>query len=106
VGFSIVDTAPSCVHSGISPDDGTVAPYADCLNGFYTFGPGGALNADDPQTSAFWLGASNGTIILTIIGFILFLIVMVAWVKTEDTKLMNQAMRLRGSETPPAPEMQ
>ena len=70
------------------------------------FGPGGALNADDPQTSAFWLGASNGTIILTIIGFVLFLIVMVAWVKTEDTKLMNQAMRLRGSETPPTPEMQ
>lgn len=104
-----IDTAPSCVQHGVSAVDGTVAPYQDCA-GFFTFGPGGTFNADDPGASAFFLGASAGTVLLVIIGFIVFVAVMVAWVKVEDDKLTLQAMRLRGlapggppGPTPPGP---
>ena len=99
-----LETAPTASSRTARPDDGTVRPFEECLNGFYTFGPGGALNADDPQTSPFWLGASNGTIVLAIIGFVVFIVVMISWVRVENGKLERQAERLRATGTVPAPE--
>jgi hypothetical protein len=101
-----IDTAPSCIQHGISAVDGTIKPFENCLNGFYTFGPGGVVNPDNPQTSPFWLGASNGTIILCAIGFVVFLGALVLWVRTEDGKLSRQAARLRSAAVVQGPEMQ
>lgn len=99
-----LETAPSCIVQNVSPDDGTIKPFEECLNGFFTFGPGGALNTDNPQTSPFWLGASTGTIVLVIIGCVVFLVVMISWVRVENGKLQRQAERLRATGQVPAPE--
>ncbi|MFL6040285.1 MAG: hypothetical protein ACJ740_02650 [Gaiellales bacterium] len=100
-----IDTAPSCIQHGVSPVDGTVVPYEKCLDGFFTFGPGGVVNPDSPQTSPFWLGASNGTIILAAIGFVVFIVAMVMWVRVEDGKLSRQAAYLRSAGTVQGPEL-
>ena len=100
-----LETAPSCIIQNVPPDVGTVAPYVKSLDGFYTLGPGGVLNVDNPHTSPSWLGASNGTIALVIIGFVVFLVVMVMWVRFEDGRLNDQAARLRAAGVAPAPEM-
>jgi len=99
-----LETAPSCIAQNVPADAGTVKPFEECLNGFFTFGPGGALNADHPQTNPFWLGASTGTIILTILGFVVFIVVMVSWVRFENGKLQRQAERLRATGRVPTPE--
>jgi len=101
-----IDTAPSCIQHGISAADGTVKPFEKCVDGFFTFGPGGAVNLDSPQTSPFWLGASNGTIILCVIGFVVFIVTLIMWGKTEDEKLQTQAARVRTAAVVPEPEMQ
>ena len=65
-----IDTAPSCIQHGVSTG-GTVPSCRtrSAFDGFFTFGPWlGVVNPDSPQTSPFWLGASNGTIILAAIG--------------------------------------
>ncbi|MDX6590890.1 MAG: hypothetical protein QOJ13_86 [Gaiellales bacterium] len=100
-----LDTAPDCIQHGISPVDGTVVPFENCTDGFFTFAPGGAFNPDNPGASEFFLGASTGTVILSALGFLVFLAVMVMWVKVENDKLTRQALRLRGfvSGPPPAP---
>jgi hypothetical protein len=100
-----LDTAPSCIQHGVSPLDGTVVPYEKCTDGFFTFAPGGAFNPDDPGASEFFLGASTGTVIVVVLGFLVFLAVMVLWVKVENDKLVRQAARLRGVSPgpPPAP---
>jgi hypothetical protein len=99
-----LETAPSCIAQNVPADAGTVKPFEECLNGFFTFGPGGALNADHPQTNPFWLGASTGTIVLTILGFVVFIVVMVSWVRFENGKLQRQAERLRATGRVPTPE--
>ena len=93
--------------SNVSPDDGTIKPFEECLNGFFTFGPGGALNADDPQTSPFWLGASTGTIVLVIIGFVVFIVVMISWGQVREQQAREQAGASacgRPARVPAAPE--
>jgi hypothetical protein len=98
-----IDSAPACVQHGVSAVDGTVVPYESCA-GFFTFGPGGAFDPENPGASELFLGASAGTVILTVIGFAVFVAVMVLWVKVEHDKLTRQAARLRGvGGAPPAP---
>jgi hypothetical protein len=99
-----LETAPDCIVQNVPAGAGTVKPFENCLDGFYTFGPGGVLNPDHPQTNPFWLGASTGTIVLTIIGFVVFIVVMISWVKFENSKLTKQAERLRATGRVPTPE--
>ncbi len=94
-----IDNAPDCVQQGVSPDDGTVVPYEEC-SGFYTFAPGGVY---DPEGgSPTFRDASTGLLLVTALGFIVMLAALVAWVKTEDTKLRAQAARLRRATADPA----
>jgi hypothetical protein len=97
-----IDTVPSCVQHGVAAADGTVKPYEHCA-AFYTFASNQTFDAK--TTSEFWLGASNGTLLLVALGIIVMVAALVAWVVTEDAKLLAQARRLRAAQagTPPPP---
>ena len=95
-----IDSVPSCVQHGVAAADGTVKPYEHCA-AFYTFASNQTFDAK--TTSEFWLGASNGTLLLVALGFIVMVAALVAWVWTEDTKLIAQARRLRAAQAGPPP---
>lgn len=97
-----IDTAPACVQHGVSAADTTIPPFENCA-GFFTFGPGGAFDPENPGASEFFLGASAGTVILSVIGFVVFVAALVLWIKVEHDKLTAQAARLRGVGGPPPP---
>ena len=101
-----IDSVPSCVQHGVAAADGTVKPYEHCA-AFYTFASNQTFDAK--TTSEFWLGASNGTLLLVALGIIVMFAALVAWVVTEDNRLLAQAHRLRAAQSggstaaPPAP---
>jgi hypothetical protein len=97
-----IDSVPACVQHGVSAAAGTIKPYEHC-SAFYTFASSKTFDAN--TTSAFWLGASNGTILIVALGIIAMIAALVAWVVTENTKLNAQAARLRAAraQRPPAP---
>jgi hypothetical protein len=64
-----VNSAPDSVDAG----------WSDKVAGFFTFGP----------------GYTAGTYILVILGILLFIVALIAWVYTEDQKLSLQAEKLR-----------
>ncbi len=64
-----MNTAPDSVDAG----------WGDKVSAFFTFGP----------------GYTTGTYILVLLGFILFILALVAWFSTEDKKLREQAEKLR-----------
>lgn len=64
-----MNTAPDSVDAG----------WSDKVSAFFTFGP----------------GYTTGTYILVVLGFLLFLVALAAWVYTEDQKLSQQAEKLR-----------
>ena len=98
--FSIVDSAPGCVSTD-SADD-TVSPYQDCVD-FGTFGTGGTYAAEGGSPT--FGDASAGTLILVALGFVVFIVALVAWVQLESAKLSGQVARLRaaaaGAPVPP-----
>lgn len=61
-----------------SAPDSVDAGWSDKVAGFFTFGP----------------GYSTGTYILTALGFLLFVVAIIAWMHTENTKLNRQAEML------------
>jgi hypothetical protein len=103
-----IDSVPSCVQHGVAAADGTVKPYEHCA-AFYTFASNQTYDAK--TTTEFWLGASNGTLLLVALGIIVMVATLVAWVVTEDARLLAQARRLRAAQsgarpaapTPPPP---
>jgi hypothetical protein len=98
--FSIVDSAPGCVSTDAADD--TIAPYADCTD-FGTFGPAYTFNAEAPNGT--FGDVSAGTLIVVALGFVVFILALVAWVRLESAKLYGQVARLRaaaaGAPVPP-----
>jgi hypothetical protein len=79
------DTAPSCIQHGGTPGD-VYTPYKDCAD-FFTMGPGSTFGtATDGVSGTYWG--------LVIIGILVMVAALVAWVVTEDRKLKQQAARL------------
>ena len=64
-----MNTAPDSVDAG----------WGDKVAAFFTFGP----------------GYTTGIYILTALGFIFFVLALLAWFSTEDKKLREQAEALR-----------
>jgi hypothetical protein len=95
-----IDTVSSCVQHGVAAADGTIKPFEHCA-AFYTFASNQTFDAK--TTSEFWLGASNGTLLLVALGFIVTIAALVAWVVTEDARLLAQARRLRAAQGGTAP---
>jgi hypothetical protein len=95
-----IDTVPGCVQHGVAAADGTVKPFEHCA-AFYTFASNNTFDAH--TTSSFWLGASTGTLILVWLGIIVMVASLVAWVVTEDARLLAQARRLRAAQRGPTP---
>ena len=92
-----IDSAPSCIQHGVPAADGTVKPYAHC-SAFFTYASTKTFGESD---NSVWVGASNGTILLVALGFIVCIAAIVAWVITEDGKLSAQAARLRARHVVP-----
>jgi hypothetical protein len=64
-----MNTAPDSVDAG----------WSDKVTAFFTFGP----------------GYTAGTYILVALGFVVFVIALIAWMYTEDQKLTQQAEKLK-----------
>jgi hypothetical protein len=103
---ALIDSAPSCVLSreGARPADDSAdfilqANYEDCT-GFMTFGPGSTYG--DEGTAA-----ETAYYILTVLGIVVTLAALVAWVIYENRQLVGHVMRIRGrgpAPSPPAPQ--
>jgi hypothetical protein len=90
----LIDSAPDCVTSvnGALPADDSAdfiiqAAYEKCA-GFMTFGPGSTYGEDGA-------GAAGSYYVLTVIGILVTIGVIVAWVVYEDRRLRRHAVRLR-----------
>jgi hypothetical protein len=90
----LIDSAPDCVASvkGALPADDSAdfilqAAYEKC-QGFMTFGPGSTYGDQGA-------GAAGGYYILTVIGMLVTVVVIIAWVVYEDRRLRRHAVRLR-----------
>jgi hypothetical protein len=72
------------------PFEGTWADLGETIDAFWTFGPG----EDDSRT---------GTYVLTVLGILLMVVALGAWVWLEERKLSAQAALLRAAGGMPAP---
>ncbi len=111
----IWDTAPSCIQRDVPPglpfglDDAqnVFVPFQNCT-GYFTFGPGrewaGAgyviPTPEGGNVGDVIFNASTGLYVLTVLGFLVMILVFVAFVWTEHRKLMDRAAQLRGMGTP------
>jgi hypothetical protein len=92
---AIIDSAPSCVKDvgGANPPDDIAdfivqAPYEDCA-GFMTFGPGSTYGEEG-------VGAAGAYIVVTVIGIVVMVAVLIAWVYVENRRLHAHRLILRG----------
>ena len=104
---ALIDSAPDCVVSNeaAEPADDSAdfilqANYEDC-SGFMTFGPGSTYGDE---------GAAADTLyyILTVLGIVVTVAVLVAWVVYENRQLVGHVARFGaerpGDRGPPAPQ--
>ena len=110
----IWDTAPSCIHRDLPPgipfSEEIMAPFKDC-SGFFTFGPGrewafGGYVYPTPEGGSagdVLYGGATGIYVLTTLGFLVMILVFIAFVWTEHRKLMDRANMLRAAMQPPPP---
>ena len=92
---AIIDSAPSCIVNinGAKPADDSAdfilqAAYLKC-QGIMTFGPGSTYgDGGASATTAYY--------ILTVLGIIVTIAVVIAWVLYEDRRLWRHAVRIRG----------
>ena len=117
----IWDTAPDCIvrdaPPGIPFSAEVMAPFQACTEvggGFFTFGPGRQwfgggyvyLTPEGGSTGDVLYRGATGLYALTVIGFVVMILVFIAFVWTEHRKLMDRAGKLRAAATPtPAPPM-
>src|SRR3954465_7414959 len=106
---AIINSAPDCVQHGLGakPADDIAAfiiqaPYKDCA-GFMTFGPGSTYG--DGGT-----GAAGTYMVLTWVGIVVMVLVFVAWVAFENSRLLqfaaaNVLNRAPTDDPPPQPGM-
>ena len=105
----VIDSAPDCVVDvgGAKPADDSAdfivqAAYEDCA-GFMTFGPGSTYG--DEGTAA-----DTAYYILTVLGMVVTLLALLAWILYENRRLAAFALTARRgggpvSEVPPQPGM-
>ena len=91
---AVIDSAPSCVVSreGAEPADDSAdfilqANYEDCT-GFMTFGPGSTYGEEGASADPLYY-------ILTVLGIIVTVAVLVAWVVYENRQLVGHVARFR-----------
>ena len=101
----LINSAPDCIVSNevAEPADDSAdfilqANFEDCA-GFMTFGPGSTYGDE---------GASAETLyyVLTVLGMVVTLLALVAWVVYENRQLVGHVARIRGRGTggpPPQP---
>ena len=91
----LIDSAPDCIVSNeaAEPADDSAdfilqANFEDCA-GFMTFGPGSTYGEE---------GASAETLyyVLTVLGMVVTLLALVAWVIYENRQLVGHVTRIRG----------
>lgn len=91
---AVIDSAPACIVSNekaLPADDSAdfilQANYEDCT-GFMTFGPGSTYGDE---------GAAADTLyyVLTVLGIVVMLAVLVAWVVYENRQLVGHVARFR-----------
>ena len=89
------NVAPDCIQhglpGGVYGSAEIMKPFQDCA-GFFTAGPGSVLN-----DKGDFVGANGGLWALTVIGFVVSIAFIVAWVWTEHHKLMDRAEKLRAA---------
>jgi hypothetical protein len=92
---AIIDSAPDCVTDvgGANPPDDFAdfivqAPYEDCA-GFMTFGPGSTYGEEGA-------GAAGAYVVVTVIGILVMVAVLIAWVYVENRRLHAHRLVLRG----------
>jgi hypothetical protein len=107
---ALIDSAPDCIVSNekAEPADDSAdfilqANYEDCT-GFMTFGPGSTYGDEGA-------GAETLYYILTVLGIVVTLAVLAAWVVYENRQLVGHVarFRMRGPATegsPPQPGVQ
>ena len=107
--------APDCIQQGLPPGNPysleNLAPFGDCANGFFTFGPGttywgatGVFPEGDYEFGDVVHGASGALYFLTALGFAVSIAAFIAWVWFENRKLTQRAEMLRAAARPRAPE--
>ena len=106
---ALIDSSPDCVVSreGARPADDSAdfilqANYEDCA-GFMTFGPGSTYG--DEGTAA-----ETAYYVLTVLGIVVTVAVLIAWVVYENRQLVGHvarfAARRPATGPPPQPGMQ
>jgi uncharacterized membrane protein YhaH (DUF805 family) len=92
---AIIDSAPSCVQNinGAQPPDDSAdfilqKAYENCA-GIMTFGPGSTYGEEGA-------GAAGAYIVVTVIGMLVTLAVLVAWMYVENRRLHAHRLVLRG----------
>jgi hypothetical protein len=107
---ALIDSAPSCIVSNeaAEPADDSAdfilqANYEDCT-GIMTFGPGSTYGDEGAA-------ADTAYYILTVLGIVVTLIALVAWVVYENRQLVSHVARFRSrgpidDGPPPQPGVQ
>jgi hypothetical protein len=92
---AIIDSAPSCIQNinGAQPPDDSAdfilqKAYENCA-GIMTFGPGSTYGEEGA-------GAAGAYYVVTVIGIIVMVAVLVAWVWAENRRLHAHRLILRG----------
>ena len=105
------NVAPDCIHHGLPPGNPfsaeNAAPFVDCVNGFFTFGPGtayyggtGVFPEGDYALGDVVHSASTALYFITVIGFAVSIAAFIAWVWVEHRKLTDRAEKLRAAAMP------
>jgi len=99
---AIIDSAPDCVQNVghyVKGDDADFilnSAYEKCA-GIMTFGPGSTYgDGGSTATTSYW--------VLTIIGFAVTIVAIIAWVIVENRRLKRHVVRLNGDALPPLDE--
>jgi len=102
-GLSFYNLAPDCIRhglpGGVFPSEQIAAPFKRCFEqsgGYFTYGPGENWDANGKVISH----ASGGLWTITVIGMIVMILALVAWVWTEHRTLMSRAEKLKAAGEP------
>lgn len=103
---AVIDSSPSCIVSNeaAEPADDSAdfilqANYEDCT-GFMTFGPGSTYGDEGAAAETLYY-------LLTVLGIVVMVAALVAWVVYENRQLVGHVARFRArgpATDPPAPQ--
>ncbi len=98
---AVIDSAPSCIVSNeaAEPADDSAdfilqANYEDCT-GFMTFGPGSTYGDEGAAAETLYY-------LLTVLGIVVMVAALVAWVVYENRQLVGHVARFRARGPMPA----